>query len=74
MQTYYLFLALDLARQRSAEADRARLAGLANAGRSDVGPLRRLVARTAIAIARAADDRAVAPRRANPPQRAAAPH
>ena len=68
MQSYYLFLALDIARQRSAEADRARMAALAHAGHSDVGPLRRLVARTAIAIARAADDRMVAP------QRAVAPH
>jgi hypothetical protein len=64
MQSYYLFLALDIARQRSAEADRARMAALANGAHPGVGPLRRLVARAAIAIARAADDRAVAPRRA----------
>lgn len=64
MQSYYLFLALDLARERAAEADRARLSALARTRRSDVGPVRRLVARTAIAIARAADEQLVTPRTA----------
>lgn len=57
MHRYYTFLALDLARQRATEADRYRLAALAHADEPKrVGLLRRFVARTAVAIARAADE------------------
>jgi hypothetical protein len=60
MQSYYTFLALDLARERVAEADRRRLAALAYQPRSvEVGFVRRLVARVAVAVARAADERLV---------------
>jgi len=60
MHSHYLFLALDLARERAAEADRHRLARLAQSGESaPVGLVRRTVARAAVAIARAADERAV---------------
>jgi hypothetical protein len=60
MHSHYLFLALDLARERAAEADRYRLARLAQSGESaSVGLVRRTVARLAVAIARAADERAV---------------
>lgn len=53
----YTFLALDLARERAAEADRHRLAALARADRPRrVGVVRRVVARMAVAIARAADE------------------
>jgi hypothetical protein len=60
MNGYYLFLALDLARQRTVEAERARLLAEARSGqRASVGPIRRFVARTALAIARVADERLV---------------
>jgi hypothetical protein len=60
MDRLYSMLALDLARQRSAEADRHRLAALARANvPKRVGLVRRVVARTAVAIARAADEYAV---------------
>jgi hypothetical protein len=60
MDRLYSMLALDLARQRSAEADRHRLAALSRAnGPKRVGLVRRVVARTAVAIARAADEYAV---------------
>jgi hypothetical protein len=60
MHSHYLFLALDLARERAAEADRYRLAALArNPEKNEVGFVRRMVARAAVAIARAADERAV---------------
>jgi hypothetical protein len=56
MFTHYTFLALDLAAQRTAEADRYRLAAAARAERHEVSRLRRLVARAAVAVARAADE------------------
>jgi len=60
MHSYYLFLALDLARERAAEADRHRLAALARDPEANqVGLIRRTVARAAVAIARAADERAL---------------
>ena len=59
MQSHYYFLALDLAAQRSAEADRYRLAALAHGQRHEVSRVRRLVARAAVAVARAADDSVV---------------
>jgi len=58
MQSQYLFLALDLARERADEANRERLAALGHPARP--GRIRRFVARTAIAVARAADERVVA--------------
>ena len=61
MQSHYLFLALDLARERAAEANRERLAALAHQGQSRPGTIRRVIARIAIAIARAADERVVVP-------------
>ena len=57
MHSFYTVVALDLARERTAEADADRLAALSQAGRTDVGPVRRVVARLAFAIARAADER-----------------
>jgi len=60
MHSQYLFLALDVARERAAEADQYRLASLARQGDAHrVGLLRRTVARAAVAIARAADERIV---------------
>jgi hypothetical protein len=59
MQSYYTFIALDLARERAAEADRHRLAALAQPHAQQVGVVRRIVARVAVAVARAADDRLV---------------
>jgi hypothetical protein len=56
---YYTFMALELARQRAAEADRHRLAALAHPGHDQVGLVRRIVARVAVAVARAADERLV---------------
>ena len=54
---YYAFMALELARQRAAEADQNRLAALARPPRSNqVGVVRRLSARAAVAVARAADE------------------
>ena len=55
MYTYYAMVALDLARERTAEADAHRLAARSRHG-SQVGVVRRLVARAALALARAADD------------------
>ena len=57
MQSFYTFIALDLARERAAQADAHRLAALARSGRSEVGVIRRIVARAALAVARAADSR-----------------
>lgn len=59
MHSYYTFIALDLARERAAEADRERLAALAHHRSTEVGVVRRVVARLAVAVARAADDRLV---------------
>ena len=56
MHSFYTFIALDLARERAAEADRERLASLAHP-RNEVGIVRRAVARVAVAVARAADER-----------------
>lgn len=56
MHSTYLFLALDIARERSAEAARDRLAAEAGAGPTIVGRARRLIARAAVAVARAADE------------------
>ena len=55
MHTHYTFLALDIARQRAAEADAARLAGLRRSRAAQTSGLRRAIARVALAIARAAD-------------------
>lgn len=59
MHSYYTFIALDLARERAAEADRSRLAALAHPRSHEVGIVRRIVARVAVAVARAADERLV---------------
>src|SRR4051794_36670613 len=59
MHSHYLFLALDLARERAAEADSQRLAALARLGAPRKGRVRRLVARAALAVARAADEQAL---------------
>jgi|1186.fasta_scaffold787378_3 hypothetical protein len=56
MHSQFLFLALDLARERSADADRQRLATRGRLVSSGPGRFRRLVARTAIAVARSADE------------------
>ena len=56
MHSFYTVMALDLARERAAEADAYRLAALSRAGTTDVGFVRRAVARIAFAIARAADE------------------
>ena len=55
MYNHYFLLALDTARERAAEADRYRLAALSRAGSTPANPARRLVARAALAVARAAD-------------------
>ena len=56
MYSTYLFLALDTARERAAEADRNRLAAESRSGRHVAIRARRLVERAAAAVARAADD------------------
>lgn len=56
---YYAFMALQLARERAAEADAHRLAALAHQGESRPSRVRRAIARVALAIARAADDTVV---------------
>ena len=53
---YYAFVAMELARERAAEADSQRLAALAHPGEPRTAGIRRAIARVAIAIARAADD------------------
>jgi hypothetical protein len=55
MYNHYFMLALDTARERTAEADRYRLVALSRRGAPQAGPARRLIARAAIAVARAAD-------------------
>ena len=62
MHSHYLFLALDLARERTAEAQRQRLAALAHPAPSRVLQVRRGIARIAIAVARVADETTVNPR------------
>jgi hypothetical protein len=56
MHSHYLFLALDVARERAAEADANRRAALARPGERVGVRVRRAVARAALAVARAADD------------------
>jgi hypothetical protein len=62
---HYLFFALDTARERAAEADRYRLAARARAAAAGlpphVNPVRRVVARVAVAVARVADEAALRP-------------
>ncbi|MEO5941594.1 MAG: hypothetical protein ABIQ76_11975 [Candidatus Limnocylindrales bacterium] len=53
---YYAFIALELARERTAEASAQRLANLAHPGEPRTAGIRRAIARVALAIARAADD------------------
>ena len=55
MHSHYVFLALDLARERAAEADAHRLAALRRPSDPVAGRIRRQVARAALAVARAAD-------------------
>lgn len=55
MSSYYMFLALETARQKTAEADAQRLAALAHPGEQRPSLVRRAIARVAFAIARAAD-------------------
>lgn len=59
MHSSYVFLALDIARERAAEADAQRLASLAHPSEPATGRVRRLIAHVALAVARAADDEAV---------------
>ena len=56
MHAYYTYLALDLANERAAEANAARLASLAHPRPSRITTLRRAIARIAVAVARAADE------------------
>jgi hypothetical protein len=56
MQQYYTFIALELARERAAEANAQRLASLAHPGEPRTAGIRRVIARIALAVARAADD------------------
>ncbi len=59
MYSHYLFIALDIAGQRAAEASQHRLAETAHHDAARVNPIRRLVARTAVAVARVADETAI---------------
>jgi hypothetical protein len=52
---YYTFIALELARERVAEANAQRLAALAHPGEPRTARIRRAIARVALAVARAAD-------------------
>ena len=56
MYSTYLFLALDIARERTAEADRNRLAAQSRSALHVAGRVRRLLGRAALAVGRAADD------------------
>jgi hypothetical protein len=56
MHSNYVFLALEVARERAAEADRQRLARLAHPSEPRGARVRRSIARIALAVARAADD------------------
>jgi hypothetical protein len=56
MQSYYAFIALDIARERAAEADAQRLAALGRPESTRTLGIRRAIARLALAVARAADD------------------
>jgi hypothetical protein len=59
MQYHYAFIALDLARERMAEADSHRLAALAHPATSRSLGIRRAIARIALAVARIADEERV---------------
>lgn len=59
MQQYYTFIALEIARERAAEADAYRLAALAQPGEPRPSRIRRAIARVALAVARAADEEVV---------------
>jgi len=61
LSNYYAFLALDLANRRAAEADAQRLAALAHRAEPRTAALRRAIARVALAVARAADERETEP-------------
>jgi hypothetical protein len=52
---FFALIALDLARERAAEADAYRFAALANDQERRPSRLRRSIARVALAVARAAD-------------------
>lgn len=56
MHSNYVFLALEVARERAAEADAQRLARLAHPTKPLGARVRRSVARIALAVAHAADD------------------
>ena len=56
MQQYYTFIALELARERAAEANAQRLAALSHPAEPRTAGIRRVIARIALAVARAADD------------------
>jgi hypothetical protein len=56
MRSYYTFIALELARERAAEANAQRL--FTHPGEPRATLLRRVVARIALAVRRAADERA----------------
>jgi hypothetical protein len=56
MQSYYAFIALDLAREKAAEAEAQRLAALGRPVTARSLGVRRAIARFALAIAHAADD------------------
>ena len=56
MHSNHVFLALEIARERAAEADAQRLARLAHPTEPLGVRVRRSVARIALAVARAADD------------------
>jgi hypothetical protein len=59
MHSHYLFLALDIAHERAAEAQRARLASLAHPAPTTSLRVRRAIARLALAVARLADETSV---------------
>ena len=56
MQQYYTFIALELARERAAEANAQRLASLTHRAEPRTAGIRRMIARVALAVARAADE------------------
>lgn len=56
MHSNYVYLALEIARERAAEADAQRLASLAHPSEPLTVRVRRSIARAALAVARVADD------------------
>lgn len=56
MHSHYIYLALEVARERAAEADAQRLARLAHPSEPLGVRVRRAIARVALAVARIADD------------------